>query len=100
MAFSGSLLQGVGGYVIFGLASTVFLSLHSSRTLGVLRTPANRGRDLGYFNLTNTVPSIIMPWITLAMVPAYGFNMLFLLLAALSCCAAILLAQMQHRSTA
>jgi hypothetical protein len=41
-----------------------------------------------------------MPWITLAMVPAYGFNMLFLLLAALSCCAAILLAQMQHRSTA
>lgn len=100
MAFSGSLLQGVGGYVIFGLASTVFLSLHSSRTLGVLRTPANRGRDLGYFNLTNTVPSIIMPWITLAMVPAYGFNMLFLLLAALSCCAAILLAQMQHRSAA
>lgn len=97
MAISTTLFAGIGGYFIFGLASTVFLSLHASRTLGVLPAPATRGRDLGYFNLTNTVPSIIMPWITLAMVPVYGFNMLFLLLAILSACAAILLAKMPRR---
>jgi hypothetical protein len=38
-----------------------------------------------------------MPWITLAMVPVYGFNMLFLLLAILSACAAILLGKMPRR---
>jgi hypothetical protein len=97
MAISTTLFAGISGYVIFGLASTVFLSLHASRTLGVLPAPATRGRDLGYFNLTNTVPSIIMPWITLAMVPVYGFNMLFLLLAILSACAAILLGKMPRR---
>ena len=52
-------------YVWFGLATTVFLSLHSGQTMRVLPSAAHRGRDLGLFNLTNTVPSLIMPWLTL-----------------------------------
>ncbi len=79
------------GYVLFGLATTVFLSLHSGQTLRVLPRPGQRGRDLGLFNLTNTVPSLIMPWLTLALVPGFGFAGLFALLALLAFTSATIL---------
>jgi hypothetical protein len=37
------------------------------------------------------VPSLIMPWLTLALVPMYGFDALFLLLAGLALLACLLL---------
>jgi hypothetical protein len=74
-----------------------FLSLHNGQALRVLPRPQNRGRDMGFFNLTNTVPSLIIPWMTLAMVPKFGFSGLFLVLAGLVALAAILLAQMSYR---
>jgi predicted MFS family arabinose efflux permease len=83
--------------VAFGLASSVFLALHTSQTLRVLPRPHTRGRDLGIFNLTNTVPSLIMPWLTLALVPAYGFDALFLLLAGLATIASALLLTMPRQ---
>src|SRR3546814_10547895 len=52
-------------YLVFGIATTVFLSLHASQTLRILPRSDRRGRDLGLFNLTNTVPSLIMPWLTI-----------------------------------
>jgi Na+/melibiose symporter-like transporter len=52
---------------------------------------------LGIFNLTNTVPSLIMPWLTLALVPTYGFGSLFLLLAVLALIACLLLATMPRQ---
>lgn len=92
MAFT----QGIGlallGYVIFGTASVIFLSLHTAQTLRVLPKPQNRGRDLGLFNLTNTLPSMVMPWLTLALVPAFGFSALFVCFAILIGLAAGLLA--------
>ncbi|WP_374406160.1 MFS transporter [Pelagerythrobacter sp.] len=91
MALAPTLGWAIAGYVVFGIASTVFLSLHSSQTLRVLTRPARRGRDLGLFNLTNTVPSLIMPWFALALVPTFGFDALFLLLAGLSTMACLLL---------
>lgn len=91
MAVADGLMLAIGGYVLFGLASGVFLALHSSQTLRVLPRPAARGRDLGLFNLTNTVPSLIMPWLTLALVPLYGFGALFALLAVLALLACLLL---------
>ena len=81
----------IAGYVLFGLATTVFLSLHSGQTLRVLPRPGQRGRDLGVFNLTNTVPSLIMPWLTLALVPSFGFTGLFALLALLAFTSAMIL---------
>lgn len=88
--------QGIGlallGYVIFGTASVIFLSLHTAQTLRVLPKPQNRGRDLGLFNLTNTLPSMVMPWLTLALVPAFGFSALFVCFAILIGLAAGLLA--------
>ncbi|WP_296199872.1 MFS transporter [Sphingorhabdus sp.] len=97
MSVSASLPVAIAGYVVFGLASSLFLALHSSQTLRVLPRPHTRGRDLGIFNLTNTVPSLIMPWLTLAMVPAYGFGGLFLVLAGLAAIACLLLATMPRQ---
>ncbi len=97
MAFAPGLPAAIIGYVAFGLASSIFLALHTSQTLRVLPRPETRGRDLGIFNLTNTVPSLIMPWLTLALVPAYGFDALFLLLAGLATGAWLLLITMPRR---
>lgn len=92
MALANSLAIAIAGYVVFGIAASVFLALHSAQTLRVLPRPSRRGRDLGIFNLTNTVPSLIMPWLTLALVPTFGFDALFVLLAGLALGAALLLA--------
>jgi MFS family permease len=91
MALAGGLILAIAGYIVFGLSSNIFLALHSSQTLRVLPAPQNRGRDLGFFNLTNTVPSMIMPWLTLALVPTFGFDALFILLAALAGTASVIL---------
>ncbi|MEL1251371.1 MFS transporter [Aurantiacibacter gilvus] len=96
MASAESLTFAVAGYALFGLVTSMFLSLHSAQTLRVLPRPQTRGRDLGLFNLTNTVPSLIMPWLTLATVPAFGFSGLFMILAALSAIAALLLASISR----
>ena len=88
---STSLEPAIAGYVLFGLATTVFLALHSGQTLRVLPSPAHRGRDLGVVNLTNTVPSLIMPWLTLGLVPGFGFSGLFVLLALLAFASAVIL---------
>lgn len=91
LSLSRSVDWAIAGYILFGLATTVFLSLHSGQTLRVLPTPRHRGRDLGVFNLTNTVPSLIMPWLTLALVPSFGFSGLFALLALLAFASATIL---------
>lgn len=91
MGAAGSASLGIAGYVLFGTMAGVFLSLHASQTLRVLPRPQTRGRDLGIFNLTNTLPSMIMPSLTLLLVPLFGFSTLFLLLAGLSGLACLLL---------
>jgi MFS family permease len=94
MAAAPGLGMAMAGYVVFGLAASVFLSLHSAQTLRVLPRAAHRGRDLGIFNLTNTVPSLAMPWLALALVPAFGFTGLFVALAACAIGSTLLLVRM------
>jgi len=91
MALAPGLVTALIGYAVFGLAAGVFLALHSAQTLRVLPRPQSRGRDLGLFNLTNTMPSLIMPGLTLAMVPIFGFDGLFVVLAVLAGLACLLL---------
>jgi MFS family permease len=91
MALANDSTEATASYVLFGLASTIFLSLHSAQTLRVLPAPSRRGRDLGIFNLTNTAPSLFMPWLTVSMVPAFGFSGLFLMLSGLALAAGLLL---------
>lgn len=92
MAAANTLPAAIAGYALFGLASGVFLALHAAQTLRVLPRPERRGLALGLFNLTNTVPSLIMPWLTVLIVPVFGYAGLFLLLALLAAGAAVLLA--------
>lgn len=96
MAGASDLAGAIAGYALFGLAASVFLSLHSAQTLRVLPRPARRGRDLGLFNLTNTTPSLVMPWMVVVIEPLFGFSGLFVALAACAIIAAALLASIPH----
>ncbi len=100
MALSTTLSPAIAGYVVFAIAASIFLSLHTSQTLRVLPKPQHRGRDLGLFNLTNTIPSIVMPWLTLALVPGFGFGGLFALFALLALLASTLLFTIPRRKEA
>jgi MFS family permease len=92
MAAAGTLGWAIAGYVVFAIAAAIFLSLHASQTLRVLPAPQHRGRDLGLFNLTNTLPAMVMPWLTVLLVPTLGYSALFVLFAALALMSAALLA--------
>lgn len=98
MATAQTLAWAIAGYVLFGLAAAVFLALHSGQTLRVLPAPQHRGRDLGVFNLTNTVPGMVMPGLTVMLVPQFGYSALFALFAALAVMSAVLLAGSLRRS--
>lgn len=97
MAMARGPAAAVTGFLVFGLSSNVFLALHSAQTLRVLPDDGQRGRNLGLFNLTNTLPSLIMPSLTLVLVPNLGFSGLFLVLAFLSIIAAVLLRHADQR---
>lgn len=85
-------------YIVFGIAGAVFLSLHAAQTMRILPDPTRRGRDLGLFNLANTAPSLVMPWIAIAIVPRFGYPGFFIVLAALACVAGLWLISMAYRA--
>ncbi|MDG6077791.1 MFS transporter [Erythrobacter litoralis] len=91
LGFASDIQAAKAGYIVFGLSSGVFLALHSAQTLRVLPRPQTRGRDLGIFNLTNTIPSLVMPWLTLLLVPQVGFGGLAFVLAGLTAISFILI---------
>ncbi|MFN3229113.1 MAG: MFS transporter [Asticcacaulis sp.] len=99
MAVSSTLAGAITGYVVFGLSGSMFLALHNSQTLRVLPRPQNRGRDLGLFNLTNTVPSLLMPWMALSLATTQGFSALFWLLSGLAMVASLLLLTLRPHSS-
>ncbi len=84
MSISHTAFFAIVSYGFFGVSSSVFLALHTAQTLSVLPRADRRGRDLGIFNLTNTLPSIILPIITLVLVPKFGFVSLFVFLSILA----------------
>lgn len=94
MALAPDKMGAMLAYGLFGLSSAMFLALHSAQTLRILPQPDRRARDLGLFNLANTAPSLVMPWLTMALVPWAGFPALFGLLAVLSLAAGLLLRNM------
>lgn len=91
MALSSDISGAMLTYSLFGLSSAVFLALHSAQTLRILPRPDRRGRDLGLFNLANTAPSLVMPWLTMTLIPVAGYPALFGMLALLAAGAALLL---------
>lgn len=59
MAGAGGWAAAMTGYALFATASAAFLALQSGYAMQVLPSAATRGRDLGLFNLANTLPSVI-----------------------------------------
>ena len=56
MALSYTLPSAIAGYHMFGLSTSIFLTLHSEQTLRTLPSSNRCGCDLGLFNLTSTMP--------------------------------------------
>lgn len=75
------------GALAFGLyttGSSVFVALHATFAMQLLPDPAHRGRDLGLFNLANTLPSLLGPPLTWMLATPQDFGMVMVALAALT----------------
>ncbi|WP_231733801.1 MULTISPECIES: MFS transporter [unclassified Sphingomonas] len=71
-------------FALYAMGSSVFLSIHSGFAMQLLPSAANRGRDLGLINLTNTLPALIGPALAWALSTPRDFGPVMLLLAALT----------------
>jgi MFS family permease len=100
MAFQHSTQQAVMGYGLFGCATAVYLALHSAYSMQLLPSPHRRGRDLGFLNLTNTLPSIVAPLLAIWLIPRQGFGLPLALLAGLLVLSALLVASVRSDSQA
>ena len=74
--------QGVTGYALFLFGSNSFLALHSAFTMQQLRNPRRIGRDLGFFNLTNTLPALLVPLLAAWVISTFGYASLLTAMAA------------------
>lgn len=85
MASAQAWTQAVIGYVVFVIGSSCFLSLHSTFAMQQLSNPQRYGRDLGVFNLTNTLPALITPLLAAAVIGSAGYaGLLFGLMAVMT----------------
>ncbi|MFD1787901.1 MFS transporter [Sphingomonas floccifaciens] len=98
MAGTTGWVAAVLAYLLFATASAAFLALHSGQTLRILPDPRRHGRHIGWFNLTNTLPTIIVPMLAIGIIPPFGYSGLFLLSAGLCAVAALILAGEASRS--
>lgn len=71
-------------FALYAMGSSVFLSIHSGFAMQLLPSAANRGRDLGLINLTNTLPALIGPALAWALSTPRDFGPVMLLLAVLT----------------
>lgn len=65
LAAQSSWALAVAAYFLFMSGYATFIALHSAFAMETLPSPAHRGRDLGFLNLTNTIPSMVVPLIIL-----------------------------------
>jgi MFS family permease len=100
MGVRASFAAAVAGYALFGCGLAIFLALHSTYAMQLLPSPKRRGRDLGLFNLTNTLPALLSPLLTVGLVPTYGYGGLMLTLALLVAIAAVLIIAVRGESKA
>ena len=85
----------VVGYALFLIGSNSFLSLHSTFAMQQLRNPRHHGRDLGLFNLTNTLPALITPMLAVGVIGAVGYSGLLAALAVAMVVPALLVARLE-----
>lgn len=81
-------------YGVFLVGSNSFLALHSAFAMQQLIDPRHFGRDLGLFNLTNTIPAVTTPLLAILVIGVAGYSGLLLALAAFMALPALLIARL------
>ena len=69
-------------FVAYAIGSALFQALHSAFAMQLLPHPAKRGRDLGLFNLANTLPALLGPLLAWMLATPADFSAVLLVLAA------------------
>lgn len=95
MATAQDTFAAIAGYVLFSAAAAIFASLHTGYSMQLLPSARWRGRDMGLLNLTNTLPAIAAPALTMLLVPQHGFSLLLGLLSGLALVAAACVASIR-----
>ena len=72
------------GFLIYAAGSSVFLALHTGFSFQMLPSARHRGRDLGFYNLSNTVPALIAPMLTWWLSTPHDFAPLLLAVSAVT----------------
>jgi MFS family permease len=84
MAFAATWTEGAVAFGCYAIGSAVFLALHQTYAMQLLPSARHRGRDLGLFNLTNTLPALIGPLLTWALATPDDFAPVMIVLAVLT----------------
>jgi MFS family permease len=82
--------------VIGGLAYGVYIAVDQALMAEVLPDARHRAKDMGLLNSANTVPQVLAPLIAVALVPALGYRVLFVLGIALSLTGALCIAPIRR----
>lgn len=78
MAWAWSWTHAAFAYGLFTCGYSVFMALHAAYTMQLLPSPRHHGRDLGFFNLTNTLPAVTGPLLAILLVADQsGFHKLW-----------------------
>lgn len=89
MAAAHSWVAGAIGFACYTIGYSVFLPLQVAFSMQLLPDPRHRGRDLGLFNLTNTLPSLLGPLLTWWLASPRDFTVVMAMLAVLVLCAGL-----------
>jgi MFS family permease len=97
MAFADGWATGAVGFGLYATGSSVFLALHAAFAMQLLPDPLHRGRDLGLFNLTNTLPAMLGPFLTWLLATPRDFDAVMLTLAGLTLCGGLAILAVRGR---
>lgn len=82
LAFAHSWGLVIGAAVLFGLGYGVYLGVDFALVAGVLPSPETRGKDMGIFNIANTLPQVVVPIIAAVTVTAFhNYTVIFIIVA-------------------
>ncbi|MBA2285052.1 MAG: MFS transporter [Ktedonobacteraceae bacterium] len=82
LAFVSSFGGVIVAAVIFGLGYGVYISVDIALVTEVLPSHGDRGKDMGVFNIANTLPQVFLPVIAIVTVSAFhNYTALFLIVA-------------------
>jgi len=89
MAAAHNWTAGAIAFACYAIGYSVFVPLQTAFSMQLLPNPGHRGRDLGLFNLTNTLPALLGPLLTWWLASPRDFTLVMAMLAVLVLCAGL-----------